>query len=117
MPISEFEQRRYEKIIKEFCEKQGPPAYLRDKIMWGFEVDPEQQTVVLFEIRPHFRDPELKTKSFIAKAKYVKSKKAWKVYWMRANGKWFIYEPHPSADTLEEFLGVVKADEYRCFFG
>ena len=117
MPISEFEHRRYEKIINEFCEKQGPPAHLHDKLKWGYQVDPKKQTVVLFEIRPHFQDPELKIESPIAKAKYVKSQNVWKVYWMRANGKWFAYEPYPSARTLEEFLRVVKEDEYRCFFG
>jgi len=31
--------------------------------------------------------------------------------------KWHFYEPVPDVSTLDEFLAVVKKDEYACFFG
>ena len=80
MPISEFEKRRFEKNLKEFIEKKGPPAHLHDQLKWDYQIDPEKQTVVLMEIRPHFQDETIKIESPFAKAKYVKSQKVWKVY-------------------------------------
>ncbi|MGE4297903.1 MAG: DUF3024 domain-containing protein [Desulfovibrionaceae bacterium] len=117
MAISEFEQHRYERLLKDFCERQGPPAHLHDKLQWGFEVDSKKQAVELFEIRSHFADPAQKVHSPIAKTRYVKAQNAWKVYWMRGTGKWVGYEPCPSVRTIEDFLNLVKDDAYCCFFG
>ena len=86
MPISEFEQHRLESILKKFCDEQGPPTHIRDQLQWGFRIDPEQQTVELFEIRPYFMDTSRKIESKFAKAAYVKTSKTWKVYWMRGTG-------------------------------
>ncbi|MGE4299101.1 MAG: DUF3024 domain-containing protein [Desulfovibrionaceae bacterium] len=117
MAISEFEQQRCERLLNDFCEKQGPPPHLHDKLKWGFEVDSKTQTIELFEIRPHFMEPARKIHSPIAKARFNKAQKAWKIYWMRGTGKWVGYEPCPSVRTIEEFLKVVKEDAYNCFFG
>lgn len=48
MAISKFEQHRYEKLLQDFCQEQGPPPHLHDKLKWGYEVDPKKQTVELF---------------------------------------------------------------------
>ncbi|MBI9079561.1 MAG: DUF3024 domain-containing protein [Pseudodesulfovibrio sp.] len=117
MAISEFEFHRYEKIMQEFCKTQGPPPEFHDKLKWGFTLDPKNQSVVLLEIRPRFRGPSKKVEIPIAKARFIKARKQWKVYWMRGNGKWLLYEPCPSTRTIEEFLGVVKEDSHCCFFG
>ena len=117
MTISEFEQHRCESLLKDFCEKQGPPPHLYHQLKWGFEVDPETQVVELFEIRPHFMESSRKIQSPIAKAKYVKAQANWKIYWMRGTGKWVLYEPCPSVHTFETFLDLLKDDEYGCFFG
>ena len=52
----------------------------------------------------------------MARATYVKRQSLWKVYWQRADLKWHLYEPVPEVNTLEEFLRIVEADEYACFF-
>ncbi|MFZ5430428.1 MAG: DUF3024 domain-containing protein [Bacteroidota bacterium] len=31
----------------------------------------------------------------IAKARFIASRNIWKVYWMRASGKWETYKPEP----------------------
>lgn len=117
MAISEFEEIRYTKLLKDFCEKQGPPKHLHAQLKWGFSVNADNQTVELFEIRPHFMEPSRKIQSPIAKAKHIKAQKNWKVYWMRGNGSWVLYEPRPIVRTLEEFLKLVKEDANCCFFG
>ena len=117
MAISEFEEHRLETILKKFCDKQGPPTHIRDQLQWGFRIDPGQQTVELFEIRPYFMDASRKIESKCSKAAYVKTSKTWKVYWMRGTGNWTKYDPCPKVKTIEDFLKVVKEDEYHCFFG
>lgn len=117
MPISEFEHARLEKLLQKFCEEHGPPAHLQDQLRWGFRVDQEKQTIELFEIRPHFMHKGKLIEGMVAKAAYVKKSKTWKVYWMRGNMKWTRYEPYPEAQTVEDFLKVVKEDAWNCFFG
>jgi len=117
MPISEFEHARLEKILRVFCEEQGPPAHLRAQLRWGFRVDQEKQNIELFEIRPHFMQKGKLIEGMVAKAAYVKKSKTWKVYWMRGNMKWTRYEPCPEVQTAEDFLRVVKEDAWNCFFG
>ena len=117
MPISEFEQHRLESLLKQFFDEKGPPPDIRDELHWGFRINPVQQTVELFEIRPYFMDASRKIESKFAKAAYVKTSKPWKTYWMRRTGKWTKYDPYPKVKTIEEFLKVVKEDEFHCFFG
>jgi hypothetical protein len=117
MAISEFEQHRLESLLKKFRDEKGPPPDIRDQLQWGFKIDPEQQTVELFEIRPYFMDASRKIESKFAKAVYVKTSKTWKVYWMRGSGKWIKYDPCPKVKAIEEFLRVVREDEHHCFFG
>ena len=117
MPISEFEKYRLESILKQFCDEKGPPPHIHDQLQWGFKVDPVQQTVELFEIRPYFLDARRKIESKFAKATYVKTSKTWKVYWMRGTGKWTKYDPWPKVKTIDEFLSIVKEDAFHCFFG
>lgn len=115
MAFTEFETKRYQKILDEFCEEHGPPLHMREQLSWAYRI--EGQTVSLFEMRPRFTDPDQKVESPIAKATWVKSQETWKVYWQRGNGKWVRYEPCPEVRSIAEFLKVVKMDDYGCFFG
>jgi len=117
MPISEFEQARLNKLLQQFCDEQGPPPAIRDQVKWTFNVDPDKQSVELFEVRPHFANPEIILEQPFAKAKYIKKSKRWKVYWMPSDMKWHQYPNRPEVASIEEFLKVVKEDEGCCFFG
>jgi len=115
MTLSEFEQKKCEKIVREYVEKHRPPAHIRDEVDLSFRV--KGQSVEIFEIRSMWNDPTEKVEEFVAKATYAKSRNIWKVFWQRADLKWHSYEPEPEVKTLEEFLDVVEKDEYSCFFG
>jgi len=115
MAFSEFEIKKYEKIVGAYVESHRPPPHIRDKLDIGFRV--QGQSVEIFEIRPGWQDPKKKIEEAVAKATYVKRQLLWKVYWQRADLKWHLYEPNPEVATLEEFLQVVEADEHACFFG
>lgn len=117
MGFSELEQHRYESQLKRFCEQEGPPPHLHEKVKWGYKVDSQNQSVELFEIRPLFMDPTIKVEHGFVKAKYVRTREYWKVYWLRGTGKWVSYKPCPVVGTLEELLKLVARDECGCFLG
>jgi hypothetical protein len=115
MALSEFEQKKIEKIVREYVEKHRPPAHIRDKVDLSFRV--KGQSVEIFEIRPRWNDPTERIEESVAKATYVKSKHNWKIFWQRADLKWHRYDPVPEVKTIEQFLDVVEKDQYSCFFG
>lgn len=115
MPFSEFEQKRLQKQIERFVERNRPSADIRDEVDLSYRVD--GQSVEIFEIRPLWNDPKEKIEEPVAKATYVKSRKLWTVYWQRADLKWHRYDPDPEVDTIDEFLEVVVRDDFACFFG
>jgi len=115
MAISEFEIKRVEKLVGQFVEQKRPPAHIRNELDFSFRVS--GQSFEIFTIRPLWNDPTIKTESPIAKATYVKSKKIWKLYWMRADLKWHSYPPFPASKSLEKILEVIKQDSHGCFWG
>lgn len=115
MALSEFETKRYEKMLEDFLRKRRPPPHVRNELDLAYRV--KGQSVEIFEIRPAWDNTSKKIENPIAKATYVKTQRVWKIYWQRADLKWHRYEPHPETRTLEEFIGVVEKDEHACFFG
>jgi len=115
MALSEFDQKRCEKIVGAFIESRRPPAHVRPKLDLGFRVD--GQSVEIFEIRPRWNNPKEKLEHSVAKATFVKSVRAWRVYWQRADLKWHRYEPTPEVESLEAFVQLVEEDKHACFWG
>jgi hypothetical protein len=113
--LSEFERKRFERVVAAFVEERRPPAHLRAKVDLAFRVT--GQSVEIFEVRPKLDRPDRIIENAVAKATYVKATARWKVFWQRADLKWHRYEPTPEVGSLEEFLQVVRKDEYSCFFG
>jgi len=52
-----------------------------------------------------------------AKVKFEKTNQAWKIYWMRGNLKWNLYDPKPSVESLDFALDEIMRDPHHCFFG
>ncbi len=115
MALSEFEIKRIEKIVGDYIDRLRPPPEMRDKVDLAYRIS--GQSVEIFEIRPLWGDPNEKIEESVAKATYVKSRKIWRIYWLRANLKWYRYDPDPKVDRLEDFIELVEADEYACFWG
>ena len=115
MVLSEFEIKRIQKVVGEYIEKHRPPAHIRNELDLSFRI--EGQSVLILEIRPSWQNPKEKLESEVAKATFVKIKKTWKIYWMRADLKWHRYDPDPEVKSIEDFVEVVERDEYGCFFG
>ena len=115
MPFTEFETARIEAAMSDFMAKRRPPVESRDKLDLAYRI--EGQSVVIFSIRPFWRDPSEITEEPAAKVTYVRKIDRWKIFWQRADLKWHVYPPHPKAVLFEEFLAIVDKDEHGCFWG
>lgn len=102
-------------VMENHIEKIRPPENIRKQLDIGYKI--ENQSVILTEIRPVWRNPSEYREYGYAKATYVKSKNCWKIFWMRANLKWYPYDPKPTVKTLKEFLKIADEDKYHCFKG
>lgn len=101
--------------LEPFLEKRRPPEQLRSELDLAYRI--EGQSVILYEIRPHFMKPDVIIHSDFAKATYIRKDDLWKVYWMRASGKWELYKPKPQVGNLKVWVKLVDEDELGCFFG
>lgn len=115
MAFEQFTYKRIEALTDEFVERRRPPADLRQQVDLLFRI--EGQSVIIFEIRPQWNDPAKKLESMIAKATFVKSAKIWKIYWQKSDLKWHPYDPVPEVSRFEDFLEIINADEFGCFWG
>ena len=105
-----------EQQLKNFVESKRPKdEEMRKKIDLGYSWD--GQNAFLFSIRPQWDNPTNIMEFPYAKLRYVKASKEWKLYWLRGNGKWEIYEPSIQCKDLKGLLEEVKMDRYGCFFG
>ncbi len=102
-------------VMENYVIKIRPPEKIRHKLDINYKI--EGQNVILFEIRPMFKHPELTTESAYAKATYLKNKNKWNIYWMRSNLKWESYDPCPQVGTLREYVELVEEDAMHCFKG
>ena len=115
MALSEHERRRFEKPLQAFIEARRPPPHIRPELDLGYRF--VNQSVEVFEIRPAYQRPGEIMENAVARATYVKSTNAWKIYWRRADLKWHRYDPLATVPTIEDFIAEVDRDPYGCFFG
>lgn len=92
-----------------------PPVEIRHEVDVGYEID--GHSVILFEIRPVWRNPSQYENIPYAKTTFVKKSNVWKVFWKRADLKWHSYKPRPTVRHLKDFLNLVDEDQYGCFRG
>ncbi|AUS06563.1 DUF3024 domain-containing protein [Tamlana sp. s12] len=105
-----------ESTIKKYIESLRPEDNeIRKKLDFGYSYD--GKVVILYEIRPFWNNPEEIENIEFAKIRFYKSRKEWNLYWMRASGKWEIYDPFPKSTHLEKIVNVIKEDKHGCFFG
>ncbi len=115
MAFNDLERKRIENTVGAFVENLRPLPPIRPQLDFGYRVT--GQSIELFEIRPQWNKPEVKQEQAFAKATFVQTQNKWKIYYERADLKWHGYEPVPDVSTIEEFLAIVKNDEFACFFG
>ncbi len=115
MALSEFDEALAEVVVGDFIQRRRLPEDIRDKVDLSFRI--ENQSVIIFEVRPVWNNPKETMESHIAKATYVNSRREWKVYWQRADLKWHSYPPCPVVGSLDQFVDLVEKDDNGCFWG
>ena len=115
MAFNDLEHAVNQKALNWFIEQRRPPEHIRPQLDIGYVVN--AQTVDIFEIRPDWKDATIIRHTPVARVKFVRTDKQWRLYWMRANLKWCGYEPAHLHSTLLSALKVVDADALCCFFG
>jgi len=114
MAFTENELPLIEANLRKFCDELDNPEII-DKLKHDFRI--EDQSIILFDVRPHFRNPKQKIETPIAKLRFFRSRNEWQLYWMRGDLKWDAYEPNPIGIGYMPLLKIVNDDEYCCFFG
>jgi hypothetical protein len=113
--MNEVDQARVRKAVAAFIDRRRPPIHIRDKVDLSFRFD--GRYVEIFEIRPNWQNPSETHEEAVARARYLKSRDEWLVYWQRADMKWHKYAPAPEVTTIHDFLELVDEDAFGCFFG
>lgn len=101
--------------MNRYIEAMRPPPEIRPDLDLGYEID--NQSIILHEIRPAWRNPEETLKIGYARVTFVRRKCVWKVYWKRADRKWHVYTPKPTVKRLKDFISLVDEDRHGCFKG
>ena len=114
MAFSELELKRIEQAVGEFCRTRSP-AYLKDKLRLEYSVQGHE--VVIFERRPKWDNPKTWIESPVAKLKYIRSANKWRLFWQRADLKWYEYPGLSSSDRIGDLVREIDADPLACFFG
>ena len=115
MAFSKHERAANHAALKWFLARRIPLEHVRDQLDYGHAI--VGHTVDLQEIRPGWQDKSTTRQHAFARIKYVRARDHWKLYWKRANLKWYLYEPSSIHESLQEALAVIHEDSYGCFFG
>lgn len=106
----------FEQQVKAFVERRRPSdEEIRKQLDLSYHY--EKRTFTIFEVRPQWDDPSEIVHIPMVKARYILSQGHWKLFWMRASGKWDPYQPNPVIKELEKVLEEINKDEYGCFWG
>jgi len=105
-----------ESTIKKYVESIRPESSeIRAQLDFRYSYD--GKITEIYEIRPVWNDSTKIQNNPFAKIRFYKSKQLWNLYWMRASGKWELYEPFPKSTYLDKIIEVIKEDKHGCFFG
>ena len=115
MPLPEPQLRECLSAVGSFIQRRRPPPKLRAQL--DYRANIKGSEVVLVEVRPAYNDKRRTIEHAIAKAKWIGSRKVWRLFWMRADMKWHSYQPMPEARTFKAVMTEVERDLHCCFFG
>ena len=102
-------------VMEGFLINSRPPEEIRDQLDLSYKI--ENQSIIVFEIRPKWDNPKEKIECKIAKATYIQKDTAWAVFWFMSDMKWHSYKPYPKVKNLKEFIKVIQEDKHGCFWG
>lgn len=115
MALDAFLSLQIIETLENYINRIRPSEEIRDKLDIIYKTI--DQSVIIYEIRPNWKNPNSKIESPIAKITFVKSQKQWKIFWVKSDLKWHVYKPKPEVKTIQEFVEIVEEDKHHCFWG
>jgi hypothetical protein len=112
--FDELQLKRIERTVGELCRKCSPPEYA-DELRTVYEV--KGHTVTVYEERPPWDGVGEWTRAGIARLRNYRSRREWRLYWMRQDLRWHLYDPDEMPADLDSLVAVIEADEHGAFFG
>jgi hypothetical protein len=110
----ELELKRIKDVLGPICERRSP-AHARHQVRTEYRVKGHE--VLIVEVRVVWDDPTRWTELGVAKLKFNRKTREWKLFWQRASLKWQAYEPLAESRDLAVLVGEVDRDPHGCFFG
>lgn len=101
--------------IKNYINKIRPPKEMRHQVDITYRFT--NNVVDIYETRPRWDDDTKVVNLPISRAKYIKSKNIWRIYWINSNEKWLAYKPKPEVVLFENYITILEKDENGCFWG
>ena len=114
MAFSELELELINNVVGGLCREMNRPEF-KDDLSIVYRVD--KQDVIISEKRPAYQRPKEYIETPAAKLKYIKSKKEWRLLWMRGDLKWHSYNPKKNSVNLKDLVAEIRTDPYGCFWG
>lgn len=114
MAFSELELKCIDKTVGALCRRITKPQHA-DQLHFVYHVDAHR--VSIYEERPPWDGRGEWMRHGVARLRYVRKTDCWKLYWMRADLKWHVYDPDPMPRDLESLVAVVDEDKHCAFFG
>ncbi len=115
MSFNDIEKKKIENELNRYIDKRRPPIEIRHKVDIGFKM--EKNSIIIFEIRPNWKNPSEINEIPISKTTFNKTKNVWNIFWKRADLKWHKYVPNPEVNSVSEFITIVDKDDHGCFWG
>ena len=114
MAFTNRELEQIHRMVGGLCE-QRVPDHVKHEIRLSYSI--ANHEVVICEERPLLDQPSEWIALEIAKLRYVRKSDEWQLYWKRASGKWWPYEPFTRSKTLAAMIKEIDLDSDGCFFG
>ena len=115
MAFSEFELRLIDSTVGALCRSSISPEHMSE-LRFDYEV--RGHTVTIWEERPPWdgRGTEW-TSMGVARFKFSRPDSLWRLYWMRRDLEWHLYEPGLETQDLSRLVDIVEQDDCCAFFG
>lgn len=115
MAINTLQTLEVIEVMENFIDRNRASDDIRQQDDLSYKI--EDQSIIIYEVMPHWDNPEEIIEIDIAKATYVKTRDLWRVFYIKSDARWHIYYPHAVVKTLREFATLVEMDDHGYFWG
>ena len=114
MTLTEDELSDIESTVGALCIRRTSPKF---KAKLSIEYRVKGHDVTIIERRPKWDGKPGFTENGVARFKFTRTSKKWRLLWQRADLKWYAYQGTENRTQLAQLVAEVDSDPWGCFFG